>query len=173
MRTFYTYLWLREDGTPYYVGKGRGQRAWRKGSPHRDRVLVQEFPSEEDAFAAEIFLISYYGRKDLLDGCLINLTDGGEGTSGRKFSDEAIRKMSATRTGLRPTEATRQKMSVVKMGNQNLLGHKPTEETRRKISDAFKGRISPNKGKKASDETRQKMSAAQTRRQEREHCGCV
>ncbi len=77
MTVYYTYLWLREDGTPYYVGKGSGNRAYRKGSP-KGRVLVQEFPSEEDAFMAERLLITFYGRKDLSEGCLINLTDGGE-----------------------------------------------------------------------------------------------
>jgi hypothetical protein len=80
--TFYTYLWLRDDGTPYYVGKGHGKRAYRKGCPPHDRILVQPHPSEQDAFAAEIFLILYFGRKDLGAGCLRNLTDGGEGASG-------------------------------------------------------------------------------------------
>jgi hypothetical protein len=81
-QTFYTYLWLREDGTPYYVGKGSSKRAFRKGCPPHDRVLIQPHPSEQDAFAAEVFLIAYYGRIDIGTGILRNLTDGGDGTAG-------------------------------------------------------------------------------------------
>jgi hypothetical protein len=83
---FYTYLWLREDGTPYYAGKGSGYRAFihhshRFPPPPKDRILVQEFPSEEDALAAERFLITYYGREDQGTGRLLNMTDGGDGLS--------------------------------------------------------------------------------------------
>ena len=64
-KVFYTYLWLREDGTPYYAGKGSGKRAIRKGSPQDlGRIIIQEYESEADAFEAEIFLIGYYGRID-------------------------------------------------------------------------------------------------------------
>ncbi len=85
---YYTYLYLRADGTPYYVGKGSGYRKFvRRGrviAPPLDKsfVLTQEFPTEADAFAAEQFLIAYYGRKDLGLGILHNRTNGGEGTSG-------------------------------------------------------------------------------------------
>lgn len=67
---------MREDGTPYYVGKfSRLDRPY----DHRHnvrvpkdpyRILIQEHPSEADAFAAEIFLIAYYGRKDISTGIL-------------------------------------------------------------------------------------------------------
>ena len=118
--TFYTYIWVREDGTPYYVGKGSGNRAFRKGSPTIDRVFLQEYPDESAAFAAESFLISFYGRKDLGTGCLRNLTDGGEGGSGHVMSESARRKI-----GLAQKRRIRTPRS---------------EETKRKIGDALKDR---------------------------------
>jgi hypothetical protein len=116
---FYTYLWLREDGTPYYVGKGKDDRAFKRAShiqtPPSDiqRIIIQEFESEIDAFAAEIFLISYYGRKDLGTGVLRNRTDGGEGQSGRITS-----------------EATRQKLRVngIRMNNEGYLDRMRSRE---------------------------------------------
>jgi hypothetical protein len=96
---FYTYAYLREDGTPYYIGKGRGNRAYSKlgrsiGLPPRDRILLlkTELP-EEEAFRHEIYMIAVFGRKDLGTGILYNFTDGGEGTSGRICLEETRRKI--------------------------------------------------------------------------------
>ena len=74
---FYTYLWLRADGTPYYAGKGIGRRAFKKYThrmppPPNERIIIQEFECEEDAFFAEKFLIAFYGREDLGEGKLLN-----------------------------------------------------------------------------------------------------
>lgn len=78
---FYTYIWLRDDGTPYYVGKGHGKRAFRTGCPPFERIILQEWETELEAFAAERLLISLYGRKDNGTGVLRNLTDGGDGSA--------------------------------------------------------------------------------------------
>lgn len=105
---FYTYLWLREDGSPYYVGKGFGNRAYTSWSHavHRpsalSRIILQEFESEKDAFSAEVFLIAYYGRLNTGTGCLRNLTDGGENppnAKGIKRSEETKKKMSDAQKG--------------------------------------------------------------------------
>lgn len=82
---FYVYLYVREDRTPYYVGKGSGNR-WSEnyGRPcqrpkDRTRIIVKECFSESEAYATEKHLILLYGRKDLGTGCLHNRSEGGEG----------------------------------------------------------------------------------------------
>lgn len=158
MQTYYTYLWLREDGTPCYVGKGSGERAYRKGSPPRDRVLIQPHPSEEDAFAAEIFLIAYYGRKDIETGVLINRTDGGENPpnqKGKPRSPETIKNMiDAQRRkfaeGWTFSPETRVKMAAAKKerpGNNKLGNLKNLKVFR-------KGNVPWNKGKTLSEKHR-------------------
>lgn len=90
---FYVYKYLREDGTPYYIGKGSGDRAYKKWSkkdikPPADTtriVIVEQDLTEDQAFDLEKKLIAEYGRKDLGTGILHNKTDGGEGSSGHKI----------------------------------------------------------------------------------------
>jgi hypothetical protein len=80
---YYVYLYLREDGTPYYVGKGKGNRAYQH---HRnvhvpktdDRIIFAHTNLyEDDALEKESELILQYGRKDICTGILHNRNDGG------------------------------------------------------------------------------------------------
>ena len=99
MNHFYTYAYLRKDDrTPYYVGKGRGKRAY--DSSHNVKVpddkgriiFLKQNLTEEEAFNHEKYMIAVLGRKDLGTGILRNMTDGGEGPSNP--SPEARRKNS-------------------------------------------------------------------------------
>jgi hypothetical protein len=100
---FYTYAWLREDGTPFYIGKGTGKRAFKGGTdrslkkPPRDRILIlKKNLTEEEAFKHEIYMIAVFGRKDRGTGILYNFTDGGPGMRGVVVKEETIRKLSST-----------------------------------------------------------------------------
>jgi hypothetical protein len=170
---FYTYLWLRGDGTPYYVGKGSNGRAYEKHEhngmqpPAAERVIIQGFELEEDAFFAEKFLISFYGRKDLGTGCLRNLTDGGEGTSGVIRSSETLARMSAVRRGKTRSPEARAKTSASLLVTfslpevrAKLIGRKASPETRAKIGAALLGNQYAL-GYKHTPETRAKLSVAQ------------
>ena len=184
---FYTYAYLREDRTPYYIGKGIGSRAYKKYKneikPPKDKsriIFLKQNLTEEEAFKHEIYMIAVFGRKDLGTGILHNRTDGGEGSSGRICSEETKVKISTVQIGDKnhsygksPSEETRKKLSDAGKGrvfseetrkklSEKSKGRSLSEETKRKISQSIKGNIPWNKGKKfknsITDETKIKMS---------------
>jgi hypothetical protein len=153
---FYTYIYrdpsrLNSKDFPeeIYVGKGKEQRAWKhlkdtKMHPFIQRLQLMKSNNveplieiidaldEDHAYFMEVCLIQVIGRKDLGKGPLLNLTNGGEGPSGRTPWNKN-KKLTIAEKGIKP-------------------GH--SNKAKEKMSFS-------HKGKKASLTTRTKMSAAQ------------
>jgi hypothetical protein len=115
---FYVYIYYDRSrhNEPIYVGKGHGNRAWQHLSIKKTHPFIQRLQfmkrngtpvllgfysclDEELAHLLEQELISYFGRKDLGKGPLLNLTDGGEGSFGLKISDWTKLKLSLAKKG--------------------------------------------------------------------------
>ena len=111
---YYVYVHrLRHNGEVFYVGKGKGYRktckqgrnAWWKRIANKyqyDVEIVEKDLQEWYAFELEAALISLYGFRRDGTGTLVNLTDGGEGSSGLKRSEESKRRISEILTGKSP-----------------------------------------------------------------------
>lgn len=161
------------------------QRAWVKYGAKAFKFQKLEYCSLDELNAREQHHIAIYKAR----GMCYNLTDGGEGASGRTHTDEARQKISNSLKGHAVSEESRQKMSAAQKGKKMPpkseetrrkssianKGKKPapiSEEGRRKISAANKGRIVSEETRRkiseshkhrapVSDEARRKMSAAQ------------
>lgn len=96
---YYTYTYAKLDGTVFYVGKGKGRRAF--SSSDRPRYflehaleqggivvrIVRRFETEAEAFEHEKELIRSYREQGVF---LLNRTDGGRGNNGY-VQPEALR----------------------------------------------------------------------------------
>lgn len=97
--------------------------------------------------------ILLYGRRDLGNGTLVNLTDGGEGVIGKlhPHSDETKQKISQALKGKPKSEEHKQKLSLIKQQNKpNFWKNKTfSKEHKQKLSESNKGKSRKGAGRKS------------------------
>jgi hypothetical protein len=167
---FYVYEHWRPDRDEcFYVGKGHGKRAnnLNNRNPHHKAIqkklavngtavevrIVADMLDECDAFKLEMERVSFWRNAGI---ALANKSDGGEGPSGMKHTEEWKIEQSRRTKGIIRSEETKARMSAAGKGKR--LGQKRTPEQCARMSAALKG-ISHGKGRKLSDEHRAKLSA--------------
>jgi hypothetical protein len=93
------YIGIGNEKRPY--SKHRRNRFW-KNIVNKTKYEIQVLKFNltwEEAVELEIILISYYGRKDIKTGILCNMTGGGEGSYGRKQTQNCKDKISKANKG--------------------------------------------------------------------------
>lgn len=196
---FYVYEHIRlDDMTCFYVGKGTGRRCNQLSrNEHHDRiskkyghavVIIADNLTEEEAFEIEretiedyvfnlgygIDIIGYNNEKDEI-GHLTNNTFGGDGTSGRRHTEEEKLNQSIRMTGknnpmygisLKMSDENKKIMSERNKGEKNpMYGISPKDRMSEEVYNNWRynrkdnsGENNPNYGNKWSEEKRRHLS---------------
>ena len=162
-RKYYIYVWkIKETQEVFYVGKGCGDRY--KAISGRNKFfkdmyrthnceceILQGLLTEKEAFRHEVILIKYY--REHTNNRLTNVSDGGEGTSGVKHTEESKKKLSiANKQKWQDPEFRAKEMQ------HRLYGVYKSQEFRDKISSLVQGENNPNYGNHWSDEQKEQLS---------------
>ena len=113
MNKYYIYAHLKPNtGEIFYIGKGCRERAYSTYGRSKwwhnivskygyDIFILDANLSEAEAFKIEKKYIKRLGRRDLKEGTLVNLTDGGEGMGRRVWTKEQREYAAFMKTGER------------------------------------------------------------------------
>ena len=176
----YVYRHIRLDkNEPFYIGISGNNDNYRRAYSILDRNMYWKRIVAKTKYDVEIMLddliwedvcekekefILLYGRRDLGKGLLVNLTDGGEGLLNHKISEETSIKMSKAQLGnkkyllrITPQEEVNKKISIANKGRIR------SEEYKERVKNHFKIHGHPSLGKKASNETKEKIAASRRR----------
>lgn len=174
---FYIYAYIRSKnsktakaGTPYYIGKGQGDRAWRSHGhlnlPNdKSLILILESNlSEIGALALERRYIKWYGRKVNNTGILHNISEGGQSSAGttswnngKVHSSQTKDKISKTKTGVKLGKCYNNGDINILLKDTDsippgfILGKLLSNKQLQSMESAFKKRCAPESRKKAAN----------------------
>lgn len=150
MNNWYVYRHIRLDkNVPFYIGigcKANYARAFEvaKRSDYWLKIyaktnirveVVAENLSKEQASEKEQEFIQLYGRSNLGLGSLCNLTDGGDGTTNYKFSEDTKAVLREQKLGAANHQyGKKQSTATCKKRSTSMLGQKRSEATKMKQS---------------------------------------
>jgi hypothetical protein len=165
---YYTYAYLREDKTPYYIGRGKHHKGYKYHRmsakhtcgvpPQERRLILKDNLSKEQAMKHEEYMIDLFGIVHDNTGILRNYVKDSCGGSyeGRKLSEETKQKMSLAmkkrwESGVYDTQEYKDK--IAESNRQNPRVKKHSEQTKEKQRKASTGRIQSEETKKKRSES--------------------
>lgn len=180
--SFYAYTHSRPDGSVFYVGKGKGRRAWNfthgRNPHHRsiikkygaENIIVTTYPCADEAAAFELEKQMIAEHPELA-----NMTGGGEGSAGRPISDKTRAAFDAYRNAKVPKSEAHRKVCSETLKKAWVTNPAMRENVER-MTEARRGvkrpahvvaaLVASHKGKKQTGEKLERTRAAQRVAQE-------